>query len=43
MHPVPALTTYRESANAERVAGIVGSPNLCGTFFIGQVELIGKV
>lgn len=43
VHPVPALTTYRESVNAERAAGIVGLPNLCGAFFLGQVELIGKV
>ena len=43
VHPVPALTTYRESANAERAASIIGLPNLCGAFFLGQVELIGKV
>jgi hypothetical protein len=43
VHPVPPLTTYRESANAERAAGIIGLPNLCGAFFLGQVELIGKV
>ncbi|HET9624566.1 MAG TPA: peptidoglycan-binding protein [Kofleriaceae bacterium] len=42
IHPLPPLTTYRESANAERVAGIVGLPNLCGAFFLGQTELIGK-
>jgi peptidoglycan hydrolase-like protein with peptidoglycan-binding domain len=43
VHPIPPLTTYRESANAERAAGIVGLPNLCGAFFLGQLELIGKV
>ena len=32
-HPLPRLTTYREAANAEKVAGIVGLPNLCGAFF----------
>jgi hypothetical protein len=41
-HPRPRLTTYREAANAEKVAGIVGLPNLCGAFFLGQTELIGK-
>jgi Putative peptidoglycan binding domain len=41
-HAVGPLTTYREAANAERVAGIVGLPNLCGSFFLGQTELIGK-
>lgn len=41
-HPLPHLTTYRESMNAEKVAGIVGLPNLCGAFFLGQTDLIGK-
>jgi len=43
VQPVPPLTTYRESANAERAAGIVGLPNLCGAFFLGRVDLIGKI
>jgi peptidoglycan hydrolase-like protein with peptidoglycan-binding domain len=41
-HPLPPLNTYRESMNAEKVAGIVGLPNLCGAFFLGQTELVGK-
>jgi len=42
VQPIPALHTYRESANAERAAGIVGLPNMCGAFFLGRVALIGK-
>jgi hypothetical protein len=41
-HPLPDLHTYRESANAERAAGIVGFKNMCAGFFLGQVDLIGK-
>ena len=40
--PIPPLTTYKESANAERLAGIVGVRNLAAAFFLGKVELIGK-
>lgn len=42
VQPIPALHTYRESVNAERAAGIVGLPNMCGAFFLGRVDLIGK-
>jgi hypothetical protein len=41
-HPVPDLTTYRESVNAERAAGIIGLQNMCAGFFLGRVDLIGK-
>jgi peptidoglycan hydrolase-like protein with peptidoglycan-binding domain len=40
--PIPPLHTYPESANAERLAGIVGLRNLAAAFFLGKVELIGK-
>jgi hypothetical protein len=41
-HSVPDLHTYRESANAERAAAIIGLKNLCAGFFLGHTELIGK-
>lgn len=41
-HATPELHTYRQSENAERAAGIVGLKNMCGAFFLGHVELIGK-
>jgi hypothetical protein len=39
---VQGLTTYRESENAERLAGVVGLRNLAAAFFLGKVDLIGK-
>ena len=41
-YAVPALNAYKESDNAERLAGIVGLRNLAAAFFLGKVELIGK-
>jgi hypothetical protein len=43
VQPIPPLHTYRESANAERAAAIVGLPNMCGAFFLGHVDLIGRI
>jgi len=39
---VQPVNTYKESQNAERLAGIVGLRNLAAAFFLGKVELIGK-
>jgi hypothetical protein len=39
---VQKLNVYKESKNAERLAGIVGLRNLAAAFFLGNVELIGK-
>ncbi|HEV7745424.1 MAG TPA: DUF4157 domain-containing protein [Pyrinomonadaceae bacterium] len=39
---IPSLTTYHESKNAERLAGIVGLRNVAAAFFLGKVELVGK-
>jgi hypothetical protein len=39
---VPALNTYPEAENAERLAGVVGIRNEAAAFFLGKVELIGK-
>jgi hypothetical protein len=39
---VPALNTYREAINAERLAGVVGIRNVAAAFFLGKVSLIGK-
>jgi hypothetical protein len=39
---IQRLSTYRESQNAERLAGVVGLRNLMAAFFLGKVELIGK-
>jgi hypothetical protein len=39
---VPPLNTYRESENAERLAGVVGLRNVMAAFFLGKIELIGK-
>lgn len=39
---IPDLTTYRQSANAERAASVVGLKNMCAGFFLGRVDLIGK-
>jgi len=36
----PKGTFYDEAKNAERMAGIVGLPNLMGYFFHGKIELI---
>lgn len=40
-HAVGDLTTYGESENAERAAGIVGFDNMAAAFFLGHTELIG--
>lgn len=39
---VGKLNTYRESENAERLAGVVGVRNVMAAFFLGRVDLIGK-
>ena len=39
---IPDLTTYRQSANAERAAGVIGLKNMSAGFFLGRVDLIGK-
>jgi hypothetical protein len=41
--PIQPLSTYRESENAERLAGVVGIRNVAAAFFLGQVHLIGKI
>jgi peptidoglycan hydrolase-like protein with peptidoglycan-binding domain len=40
---IPALHAYSEANNAERLAGIVGVRNVAAAFFLGKVDLIGKV
>jgi hypothetical protein len=39
---IPALNTYDEALNAERLAGVVGIRNVAAAFFLGRVNLIGK-
>ena len=39
---IPALNTYDEALNAERLAGVVGIRNVAAAFFLGRVDLIGK-
>ena len=39
---IPALNTYDEALNAERLAGVVGIRNLAAAFFLGRVDLVGK-
>ena len=39
---IPALNTYPEAVNAERLAGVVGIRNVAAAFFLGKVDLIGK-
>jgi hypothetical protein len=40
-HTVGNLTTYGESENAERGAGIVGFDNMAAAFFLGHTALLG--
>jgi hypothetical protein len=40
---IPQLHTYSEAVNAERLAGVVGIRNVAAAFFLGKVDLIGKV
>jgi hypothetical protein len=39
---IPALNTYPDAENAERLAGVVGVRNVAAAFFLGRVDLIGK-
>ena len=44
VHPIPQYHGYRERANAEKLAGIVGARNVIAAFFLGDVEKIaGKI
>lgn len=40
--PIGPLNTYKESENAERLAGLVGVRNVAAAFFLGKIDLIGK-
>lgn len=42
-HKLPPFGVYEEAKNAERLATIVGFKNMCASYFLGKVELIGKV
>ncbi len=43
-HKVPRYSGYKERANAEKLAGIVGARNVMAAFFLGDVDKIaGRV
>lgn len=39
---IAPLNTYKESENAEKLAGLVGVRNVAAAFFLGKIDLIGK-